>query len=83
MSHLMPHFTDEQIAMKLWEYDEQGYSDIPSWLRHQIEIRNIQFPTREPTPQEKAITVQDAREHRLMNNERTMEDFKHKYTRKR
>ena len=49
MSQLMPYMTDEEIVMELYEYDEQGFSDMPSWLRHELQARSLTFPCRPPT----------------------------------
>lgn len=82
MSQLMPYMTDEEIVMELYEYDEQGFSDMPSWLRHELQARSLTFPCRPPTNQEQLETEQDGRDHRKSHNEQTVDDFKHKYIHK-
>ena len=82
MSQLMPYITNEEIVCKLWEYDEQSFDSLPQWLRLQLRVRNIDFGRREPTPEEMYDTIADAKEHRISNNERNIQDFKDKYINK-
>ena len=42
-------------------------------------MRRIPIPKRQPTEAEMWETVSDAQEHRIMNNERTLQDIKDKY----
>ena len=71
--------TDSEVTMYLSEYDERGFEAIPAWLRHEIRARQLTFPRRDPTPQEMDETIRDAREHRIVNNEKTLEDYIDKY----
>jgi|TARA_Y100000310_G_scaffold272045_1_gene286817 hypothetical protein len=75
MSLLAPHFSDNQIAYELLKYDEVAFCDVPRWLREQVIARDMHFPRREPTELEMWETVADAREHRITNNELTIQDY--------
>ena len=79
MSRLMPYMTNEEVMYSLREYDEHGFESIPEWLQHELQARELPFPTRNPTIHERRDTIQDAKEHRLGNNERIVEDFQDKY----
>ena len=79
MSKLCPYLTDEEVCMHLAEYDEQAFDQIPSWLQQELRVRHIVFGPRLPTDEEKHETLSDAREHRIMNNERTIRDFQDHY----
>jgi hypothetical protein len=72
---LIPHLSDDQLAMKLTEYDEVGYQDVPYMLREKLESRTLIFRRREPTELEQWETNSDAREHRITNNELTLDDY--------
>jgi hypothetical protein len=78
---LIPYRTDIELAFELTDYDELGYQDIPYMLRQQIESRTLMFKRREPTELEVWETNKDAKEHRHINNERTLDDFKDTYQR--
>ena len=78
---LIPYRSDEELVQELTEYDELGYEDVPYLLRQALEGRNIIFQRREPTELEVWETNKDAAEHRHINNERNLEDFKDKYLR--
>ena len=82
MSQLMPYMTDEEIVCELWEYDEQGFDDLPQWLRLELRVRGLDFGKHEPTPEEMHDTIADAKDHRIYNNERNIQDFKDKYINK-
>jgi len=76
-----PYLTDEEIVCYLSEYDEQGFEALPSWLQQELQVRHITFQRREPTELEKWETIADAREHRILNNEKTIKDYMDKYKR--
>lgn len=78
-SRMIPYMTDEEIALTLLEYDDRGFQDLPPWLQQELQVRKIVFTKREPTEAEQHETKADAREHRLLNNERTLEDFQDQY----
>jgi|TARA_R100000501_G_C2611832_1_gene106260 hypothetical protein len=80
---LCPYMTDEEVMAYLAEYDEQGFEAMPDWLKQELQVRDLPIPRREPTDLEKWEAGEDAKEHRHMNNERTIEDFKDKYKRGR
>lgn len=82
-SRLIPYRTDEDIRQLISFYDEQAFIDMPYWLRNTIIARNIRFRRRQPTELEMWETIADAREHRILNNEKTLEDYKDKYFRGR
>ena len=71
--------TNEEVMYSLGEYDEHGFESIPEWLQHELQARELPFTTRDPTIHERRDTIQDAKEHRLGNNERIIEDFQDKY----
>jgi hypothetical protein len=79
MSKMMPVHTDQDILRYVSEYDEQSFADMPDWLCVQMQVREFIFGPREPTELEQWETVADAREHRIMNNEKTLQDYKDKY----
>jgi hypothetical protein len=81
MSRLCPYLTDEEVCMHLSDYDEQAFDQIPDWLQQELRVRHILFRSREPTEEEKLTTIQDAKEHRIYNNERNIGDFQDKYKR--
>jgi hypothetical protein len=83
MSQLMPYMSDEEIAMELWEYDEQSFSDMPTWLQHELQARSLVFTKREPTKKEMHDTMQDAKEHRKAYNERNVSDIAERYLNQR
>ncbi len=72
---LIPHMTDQEIKEYLSEHDEEGFQDLPDWLRTELQARSLTFQRRDPTPQEMKETEQDAEEHRILNNERTIKDI--------
>jgi len=65
----------------LAEYDELGFEELPEWLRHEIRSRDLPIPRREPTELEMWEAEKDAKEHRILHNELTIEDIKGKYMR--
>ena len=75
--------TNEEITTILWDYDEYSFSSLPDWLRHEIRARQLTFDKREPTLKEQQETIIDGIEHRIARNERTIDDFKHIYRRKK
>ena len=76
---LIPYRSDEELIAVLAEFDELGYEDVPYMLRQQLEGRTITFERREPTELEMWETNSDAREHRITNNELTIQDYLDKY----
>ena len=78
---LIPYLTYDGLVTALDEYAELGYEDVPYELRQHIESRNIVFQRRAPTELEVWESNKDAKEHRHMNNERTLDDFKDTYQR--
>ena len=72
---LIPHMTDQEIKEYLSEHDEEGFQDLPDWLRTELQPRSLTFQRRDPTPKEMKETEQDAEEHRILNNERTIKDI--------
>ena len=71
--------SDEEVNRHLSEYGDSGYDDLPDWLRSEVRSRNLLYEKRQPTDIEKWETVSDAREHRITNNELTLQDYKDKY----
>ena len=65
------------------QYDDVGFQDLPAQLRNTIKSRPIMFKRRTPTEHERNETIQDAKEHRHLNNEMTMQDYKDKYNGKK
>ena len=72
---LIPYMTDQEIKEYLSEYDEKGFQDLPDWIQLELQARNLTFQRRDPTPQEMKETEQDAEDHRILNNERTIKDI--------
>ena len=81
MSKMMPYHSNDHIIKMLGKYDEQTYDQLPHYLKQQLQIRNLYVKRRGPTDIERLEAHTDAKEHRLMNKERTIEDFKDKYLR--
>ena len=79
MSRLKPYMSDEEVNDHLVEYSDLGFDDLPAWLKTELRIRNLPIPRREATNSEKMVTVFDAREHRILNHELTLVDYKNKY----
>ncbi len=79
MSRLKPHMSDEEVNNHLVEYSDLGFDDLPAWLKAELRIRKLPIPRREATNSEKMATVFDAREHRIVNHELTITDYKDKY----
>lgn len=77
-----PYVDDAELALMLSVYDENAFTDVPYWIRHQIRGRGITFERRHPTPQEVMETEVDAKYHRITHNERNIQDFKDKYLNK-
>ncbi len=78
-----PYMTDEEVMSALEEHGNHGFDKLPNWLKQELRVRKIQWPTREPTDLEKWDTVEDAREHRILNNELIIKDYQDKYIRGR
>ena len=76
---LIPYQSDQELVQLVSEYDEYSFQDLPSQLRLSLQSRNITFRRREPTEFERNETIADAKEHRYMHNELTMQDYKDKY----
>jgi hypothetical protein len=76
---LIPYRSDEELVQLVNDYDEYAFQDLPAQLKLALRSRNIMFRRREPTAQERNETIRDAKEHRHLNNELTMQDYKDKY----
>lgn len=76
---MCPRMTNEEVLSYLNEYDELGFEDIPEWLRNELKGRCIFIEPREPTQYEMDATIEDAREHRIMNKELVLQDYIDKY----
>jgi len=77
---LIPYRSDEELVTLVNEYDEYAFQDLPSEIQTALKSRNIMFRRREPTEYERNETISDAREHRHLNNELTIQDYKDKYS---
>ena len=73
------YMSDTEIWLELQEYGDIGYEDMPKWLKNELIARQLTFDTRQPTIQEMLETEQDAKEHRLFNNEMNLDDYKERY----
>lgn len=73
------YMTDIEVSVALLDYDDVGYEDVPDWLRSELESRNMLVARRKPTELEQWDTVADAREHRIVNKELTIQDYVDKY----
>jgi len=71
--------TNDDVWLHLQEYNDVGYHDMPKWLRNHLEAYDIRFDIRQPTQQEMIETEQDAKDHRILNNELTTDDLMEKY----
>ena len=71
--------SDTEIWLELQEYGDIGYEDMPKWLKNELIARQLTFESRKPTIQEMLETEQDAKEHRVMNNEMNLDDYKERY----
>jgi hypothetical protein len=71
--------TIEAVIKALNEYEELGFEDLPQWLQQELRIGSFDFPVRNPTELEMHDTILDWKEHRMHNNELTLDDIKDKY----
>ena len=76
-----PYMTDEEVMGALEIYGDLGFDKLPDWLRQELEVRKIPWPRREASDLEKWETVEDAREHRIVNKELIIKDYQDKYIR--
>ena len=77
-----PYMENEELLSHLSEYDESGFSNLPKWMRHELSARNLSFGPREPTRYEAKLAEPDAREHRRLYHEETLDDlYEHYVTR--
>lgn len=77
-----PEITNEKVIELLDGYDELAFDQLPYWLRETVKARGIVFKQHQPDQVAMWDTVDDAREHRIMNNELTIQDFIDKYTKR-
>ena len=75
------YMTDEEVNRALEEYGDRGFDRLPSWLQHELRVRNLTWEPRSPTDLEAWDTIADAREHRIIHNELTIKDYQDKYKR--
>lgn len=69
------YLSDEELSAYLSEYNERGFDDLPQFLQDELHARQLPVTTRNPTELEQWETINDAREHRIMNKELTIEDY--------
>ena len=79
MSKLMPYLSTDHIVKILGRYDEQTFDQLPQRIKLHLRAHDITFKRRGPADLEKLEAHSDAKEHRIMNNQRTIQDFKDKY----
>tara|TARA_R110000751_G_scaffold5594_3_gene25366 strand:- start:4439 stop:4903 length:465 start_codon:yes stop_codon:yes gene_type:complete len=67
--------TTQQFCKLLSRYNEQGFNDMPKWLKDQFLMRTTYLKPRPPTELEQWETVSDALEHRIVHKELTIDDY--------
>lgn len=65
----------KQFCHKLSRYNEQGFNDMPKWLRDEFLMRVTYLKPRQPTDIEQWETNSDAKEHRIVNKEMNIDDY--------
>ena len=83
MKKIRPYMEDEEVREALRDYEDLGYEDLPDWLQRELIVRDLPHKSRRPDDIEKWDTVSDAREHRIVNNELSIQDYIDHYTGKR
>ena len=83
MKKIRPYMEDEEVREALRDYEDLGYADLPDWLQRELRARDLPHEIRRPTDLEKWETVSDAREHRIVNQELSIQDYIDHYTGKR
>ena len=83
MKKIRPYMEDEEVREALRDYEDLGYEDLPDWLQRELIVRDLPHKSRRPSDLEKWDTVSDAREHRIVNNELSIQDYIDHYTGKR
>ena len=83
MKKIRPYMEDEEVRRYLRDYEDLGYEDLPDWLQRELRARDLPHEVRRPTDIEKWETVSDAREHRIVSKELSIQDYIDHYTGKR
>ena len=83
MKKIRPYMEDEEVRRYLRDYEDLGFTDLPDWLQRELIARDLPHEIRRPTDIEKWETVSDAREHRIVNQELSIQDYIDHYTGKR
>ena len=83
MKKIRPYMEDEEVRRYLRDYEDLGFTDLPDWLQRELIARDLPQEIRRPTDIEKWETVSDAREHRIVNQELSIQDYIDHYTGKR
>ena len=83
MKKIRPYMEDEEVRRYLRDYEDLGFADLPDWLQRELIARDLPHEIRIPTDIEKWETVSDAREHRIVNQELSIQDYIDHYTGKR
>jgi hypothetical protein len=76
-----PYMTDVEVSNALERYEDMGYDRLPAWLKREMDARQLPIHKRHPDDVDKIIAEPDAREHRIMNKELTIQDYVNKYKR--
>ena len=74
-----PYMTDVEVSNALERYEDMSYDKLPAWLKREMDARQLPIPKRHPDDVDKVIAEHDAREHRIMNRELTIQDYVNKY----
>ena len=74
-----PYMTDVEVSNALERYEDMGYDKLPAWLKREMDARQLPIHKRHPDDVDKIIAEPDAREHRIMNKELTIQDYVNKY----
>ena len=83
MKKIRPYMEDEEVREALRDYEDLGFEDLPDWLQRELGARDLPHESRRPDDIEKWDTVSDAREHRIVNKELSIQDYIDHYTGKR
>jgi hypothetical protein len=69
----------DRLFIYLFEYGERGFDDLPQSIQQHLLYDGYMPVAREPTEWEMEEAEKDAREHRIVNKELTIQDLIDKY----
>lgn len=69
------YISNVELADALADYSNHGFDDLPDWIRYELRTRQLTFDTRRPESYERSVTNADLLEHKITNNELTINDY--------